>query len=358
VPNFDAMNETDVREIIVRPMLGRLGFEHGTLANIRTEVQLRYDRAFLGRKNPSKDPPLVGRADYICEAISYGRWIVEVKAPSHELTQDDVDQAHTYSAHPSIGAIYFILTNGREFRLYLVGKLDAPLMLWKQEDNDQMLPVLINILGYDAIKKRAEFLTPDVDKPLGMGLPSKVRIIGGEVQYGEHKSDHPLFRIDAMKGTVGQITGKTLSRANDGRLLAIVSVRSPYQQLADLNKLAGLEDYEFYCAEEFISSEPAKPTIFQNVVTASLQPGVAATILPGVAPIPLPFGFDCTVFTEAVGYTEGNTFKGVLSFRYDYKIIRGRPIGIPQVDMLIRNSPPTAKLEGEGDFVVNWARWS
>lgn len=54
-PNFDTMNETDVREIIVRPLLHRLGYEHGTVANIRTEVPLRYDRAFLGRKQPKRD---------------------------------------------------------------------------------------------------------------------------------------------------------------------------------------------------------------------------------------------------------------------------------------------------------------
>src|SRR4051794_15430324 len=103
-PDFDSMNETDVREIVVRPLLTRLGYAHGTHANIRTEVTLRYERAFLGRKNPSKDPALVGRADYICDAVSYGRWAVEVKSPQHELTQDDVEQAHTYCAHPEISA--------------------------------------------------------------------------------------------------------------------------------------------------------------------------------------------------------------------------------------------------------------
>lgn len=357
MPNFDTMNETDVREVIVRPMLSRLGFEQGTPANIRTEVQLRYDRAFLGRKNPSKDPPLVGRADYICEAISYGRWVVEVKGPQHELTQDDAEQAHTYSAHPGIAAIYFMLTNGREFRLYLVGKVDAPLMSWKYEETDQFFPVLINIVGYDAIKKRADFLTPDINKPLGLGVPSRVRIIGGEVRYGQHKSTHPLFRIDALTGMVGQITGKTIGRADDGRLLAVVAVRSPYQQFAELNKLAGLDDYEFYCAQEFISSDPAKPTIFQNVVTANLPPGVPARVLPGIPPVPLPIGFSCTVFTEATGYTEDAAFKGLLSFRYDYKIVRGRPTGNPQIDMLIASSPQTAIVEGVGDFIINWAPW-
>jgi hypothetical protein len=75
-PDFNSMNETDVREVIVRPLLERLGYAHGTDATILTEKTLRYDRSFLGHKKPQKDPPLKGRADYICEAISFGRWVV------------------------------------------------------------------------------------------------------------------------------------------------------------------------------------------------------------------------------------------------------------------------------------------
>jgi hypothetical protein len=59
--DFDSMNETDVREIVVRPLIERLGYRHGTEATIHTEKILRYDRAFLGRKNPKKDPPLTRR---------------------------------------------------------------------------------------------------------------------------------------------------------------------------------------------------------------------------------------------------------------------------------------------------------
>lgn len=112
-PSFESMNEQDVREEVVRPFLHELGYRHGTPATIKTEQALRYDRAFLGRKKPQKDPLLEGRADYICEAVSYGRWVVEVKSPQFDISQDDVEQAHTYSAHPEIAATYFIVTNGR-----------------------------------------------------------------------------------------------------------------------------------------------------------------------------------------------------------------------------------------------------
>jgi hypothetical protein len=183
-PDFNSMNETDVREIIVRPILTRLGYAHGTQANIRTEVPLRYDKAFLGRKDPKRDPTLVGRADYVCEAISYGRWTVEVKSPNHLLGQDDVEQAHTYSAHPGVAASHFLLTNGREFRLYATGQLDRPILEWKFEDTEQHMMTIFNIVGPEAIRKLTKTLRPDVNKPLAAGMPSRMRIVGGEVRYG------------------------------------------------------------------------------------------------------------------------------------------------------------------------------
>jgi hypothetical protein len=349
-PDFDTMNETDVREIIVRPLLSRLGYAHGTQANIRTEVPLRYDKAFLGRKNPSKDPPLAGRADYICEAISFGRWAVEVKAPYHVLNQDDVEQAHTYCAHPGVSAIYFILTNGREFRLYATAQLEKPVFDWKYENIEQHMMTLFNILGYEAIRKLTKIVRPDTDKPLAAGIPSKMKILGGEVRYGEHRSNHPLFKTDALNKMIGSVTGGGVERAADSRLCAIVRVRSPYQQLAELNKLAGLEDFHFFCADEFVSTDPEKPTIFQNVVAGRLEPGARATLIPGMPAIAMP-GFQYSVYTDAIGYLVGETFVGVLSFEYDYQLMRD-PSGNPRLDAVLATTPPTAKLEGQGEFTI------
>lgn len=351
-PDFDTMNETDVREIIVRPLLDRLGYAHGTKANIRTEVSLKYDRAFLGRKNSAKDPPLRGRADYVCEAISYGRWVVEAKGANEELTRDDAEQAHTYCAHPEIAATHFLLTNGRVFRLYVTGELDAPLLEWSYDDTEQQMMTLFNILGPEAVKKRAGLVRHDTAKPLGMGLPSKLKIVGGEVTYGEHHSDHPLLASDALNGSVGAVTGVEVKRLDDGRIQAVVAVRSPYQQLAELNRLAGMGDYEFLTSDEFISTDPHNPTILQNVVEGRLAPGGKFRMMPGMPEMELPIGFAFTVFTEATGFIENGEFKGVLSFDYDYQMIRGRPSGIPQLDMMIAHSPPTAKLTGEATFRV------
>ena len=127
-PPFETMNETDVREAILRPLLHDLGWKIGTKANIRTEVILRYPKVFLGHKK-EKDPDLVGRVDYICDLIGVARWIVEAKAPSHDLSKADVQQAHTYASHPEVNATYFLLSNGRAFQIYQTSYIEAHINL-------------------------------------------------------------------------------------------------------------------------------------------------------------------------------------------------------------------------------------
>jgi hypothetical protein len=63
-------------------------------------------------------------------------------------------------------------------------------------------------------------------------------------------------------------------------------------------------------------------------------------------------GFQFTVYTEATGYFVEETFVGVLSFEYDYLLMRGRPSGNPQLDAALAATSPTAKLEGQGDFTI------
>ena len=215
--SFDTMNETDVRETIVRPLIERLGYRHGTDANIITEKTLRYEKAFLGRKNPKKDPPLVGRADYICEVVSFGRWVVEVKAPAESVSQDAVEQAHTYASHPEIAATFFLVTNGRTFQLYETSKLLEPALAWEYEDEDDNWLRLFNLLSPEAFRKRARLTLVDPGMPLGIGLASRLRIIGGTVTYEEHKGNHPFLQADSLNGMALPVVGGYVTRGDDRR---------------------------------------------------------------------------------------------------------------------------------------------
>ena len=301
-PDFDTMNETDVREILVRPLIDQLGYRHGTEATIIIEKTLRYEKAFLGRKNPKKDPPLVGRADYICEVNSYGCWVVEVKSPTEFLTQDVVEQAHTYASHPEVAATFFLVTNGRTFRLYETSKLERAALEWEYKDQDDNLLRLFNILSPAAFRKRAKLTLVDPGMPLGKGLASRLRIVGGSVTYEEHKGSHPFLQLGSIDGLSLPVTGGFVSRAEDKRIVGQLRMAKVAAGIQDFNAILGIsDDYDFFTAAEFLSNDPKRPNIFQNWTETNVALGTPINIA-GLPLVPMPLQTASTAFTEAIGY--------------------------------------------------------
>jgi Type I restriction enzyme R protein N terminus (HSDR_N) len=354
VPKFNDMNETDVREIIVRPLLNRLGYEHGNENSIRTEQTFRYAKAFLGRKNIAKDPPLVGRADYILEVAAVGRWVVEVKGAAEELSRDVVEQAHTYAAHPEVSALFFMVTNGRSFRLYRTSSLDAPIMSWDFEEAEEVFLALANLVGPDAIRRKMKLLKPDAGKPLGRGLGSEVQIIGGWIQYEDHVSNHPLlnFAMNDVNGLRLPITGGTVGRADDARLHAKLNTAKAMPMVGELSELLEVTDgYDFYATDELISTDQERPTIFKNLIHSDVPVGTQMKV-PGLGTIAAPFGFRFAATTEAVGFVEGDVFKGTMALNYQFAFMGMPPMVKASMEAQFGPFPPHPQASGGGLFEV------
>jgi hypothetical protein len=349
-PQFETMNETDVREVIVRPLLERLGYRHGTQAPIRTEVPLRYDKAFLGRKKPSKDPPLRGKADYVCDAVPYGRWVVEVKSPAEVLTRDDREQTHTYAAHPEIAAAFFMLTNGRQFELYRTSVLDGPVLTWSYAETEDKLLSLFNLVGPAALEKLANLVRSDPGKPLGPNVTSSLRILGGSVVYEEHTSTLSWL-TDAISGLSLPIVGGFVRRTDDGRIHANVEVANAAAMMRGLNAAMGIDDkYDFYSAAEYLSVDLEAPTIFQNFVQTVLPKGTMLAV-PGLPRVPAPFRYEMKAFTEAVGFIEANRFKGTMTLDYDLSFTGLQPMMRMQIEMQLGlKLPERATMLGVGSY--------
>ncbi len=67
--NIESMNEDDVAGELIRPLCRALGYSQGNPeANLRSQVSLQYDKAFLGHKDGKKTP------FYAVDRISYARW--------------------------------------------------------------------------------------------------------------------------------------------------------------------------------------------------------------------------------------------------------------------------------------------
>jgi hypothetical protein len=352
-PDFATMNETDVREHIVRPLLERLGYRHGTNANIRTELRLTYSHTFLGRKNPKKDPPLAGRADYICDAISFGRWVVEVKAPGEELTQSAIQQAHTYASHPEVSAAFFLVTNGRDFKLYETGKLAEPILKWSFNDANAVWDRLFNIVSPQAIQKRARLTLDDPGKPLGKCLASKLRIIGGEIIYEYHESNHPLLKNDYITGLRLPVTGGSVQRSEAGLIIGHVYFASVAPLSQELNEALGIADgFDFSSVTEYLSEDPEHPNIFQNH-SQKLTPAGTLITVPGLGKLPVPFEIASSALTEAVGFVENDKFQGTFQISYEFRLGEMPPKIRVEMEGKMGRIPATGQSEGSGRFEID-----
>lgn len=340
------MNETDVRELIVRPLIHRLGYELGTSCNVRTEVRLTYDQRILGRRKPRTDHRMGGFVDYVCDVVSCGRWIAEVKAPHIELSEADWEQAHSYAAHPEIAATYFLLTNGQVFRAYSMLEPRKPILEWTFEQQDLLWINIQNLLGPQQLRRKVEREQRNRGKALAEGLPSRVEVVGGRLDYGDYDAD-PVYSeaLHQFVGLRATVESGYLSRDESGRLHGHLKIAGPTAQWDAFNKLAGIEGYDFSSADEYVSTDQDHPTIFQAMTHFSVPAGASLRGFPGVPPNvdKLPFALEVSAFTQAVGFVSDHTLRGVFTIVYAGKLPRSIEQDLPKPLMFTHG----------GEFYVN-----
>lgn len=338
--DIDTMNEDDVSGELVRPLCRALGYTHGNPeANLRSQISLQYDKVFLGHKNGAKDPILRGRPDFICEVISYARWVVEAKKPSVHLSQDDSYQAHTYATHPEIAAEYYLLTNGREFRLYRVGQPDNAIWHWTKEDTDELLPALRAFLGPAAMKKRAH-VTIDKGKPLAEGLGSTANIIGGHIVYAKNCSN---FTDNlGMDGLVNTVVGNRIYRTDEGLIAGEVNLKSAFAHMDAMFDGFGFYPLRFNTAEEYLSSDRERPTLLQGLLSVAMPAGTQFPKTPLSPGGVLPINVQASAYVEVLGFLEATKFVGTFAMNCEYSVQNGAHFGLP----------PELKLMTEGTFEI------
>lgn len=315
--DFARFSEADVREEVIAPLLRHLGYKTGTENDVIREQPLRYDKSFLGRKNPKRDWPLRGRADYICEAQGRVRWTIEAKPPGNGIALDDIEQAYTYAIHPEVRAVYFCLCDGHEFRVYqcLDAPATEPLVAWKYEHLNDVLQNIENMLGPAALLRDFPRPAPDTGRPLAPGLRSLVRITGGHIVFTASQPTIPMF----MNGYTVYVTGGAVQRNEKGQLLAWLNTRSPYEALQQLNERLGLAKFEIASEDTVVSTDEGNPTVLHSSRQVFLAKGeVLPNPLTGIA-MELQTNLTCDVRTTATGILKGQVFQGVFEAVYGYQ---------------------------------------
>jgi hypothetical protein len=311
---FDELNETDVREEVLTPLLRSLGYRSGTENNIIREQSLRYQKSFLGRKSPLKDPPLRGKADYILEVQHTVRWVLEAKAPGVEIGADEIEQAWSYANHAEVRAVYFALCNGRHFVVFQTnhGPDSRPLLSVPYAEFSHTLRQIAGFLGPEALLRDHPRQEIDVGEPLGPGLRSVVRITNGVIRYENSNLAMPAFselQIGIAEGAI--------ERDEERRLVSYVRTTSPIRSLQLSNQRLGLDILEMVSPDEYLSTDPARPTRFRYERHVILPEGEETLDLNTWCPVVFTKNIHCHTLAEASGVLVGRTFRGSFVTRID-----------------------------------------
>jgi len=306
---FLQLNEADIREEVIAPLLRRLGYRSGTVNNVIREqpLSLRYPRAFLGRKNPNKDPLLRGKADYICEVQGPIRWVIEAKPPSVEITLDDIEQAFTYANHPEVRAVLYCVCKGHELKVFQtnLGPDAEPLLSIEYPEFNRRFDEIGNLLLPESIRR--EFRTHGIDtgKPLGPGLRSIVRVTGGQIEYLKNSWNLPY-----LNNFILAITGGSIERNESGQMIAVIKTLSPYASFQRLNERIGMEEIEATSEDNVVSTDPSNPTRFVSRRTVIFPQGERVLNLETWREDVFQMNIPCETLTTAEGVLDGQVFSG------------------------------------------------
>jgi hypothetical protein len=331
---FDRMNEADVREEVLAPLIRLLGYRTGTAFNVIRELSLRYPRIFLGRKDLRKDPELRGKADYIMEVQGRIRWVIEAKPPGVDMVTDDIEQAYSYASHSEVRAVYFVLCNGREIRVYLTQNAPnvGPILSLRYEQLDEKYPRLIDILGPEAIERDFPDRPSSTSPPIGPGLRSIVRVASGIIRY-ERTSPHD----PALSQLQTAIVDGAVERDEKNRLVAFLRTQAPIRTLQEFNERMGLSDFEMVSNDSQLSIDLDRPTIFANSNTVVLPEGTELLDMRTWKQVLLPVSLRCDVVAIASGVLHENTFSGQFA------------------SVMQMRGPPAMNMRLEGEFFVRLA---
>ena len=325
----DSTNETDIREEIATPLLSLLGYQRGTENDILRELSLSYDRNFLGRKK-NNDPPLRGRADYVLSVTGAGRWALEIKAPSEDITQDVIDQAISYARHPEVSGTYAVILNGKRLVVFHNSQKssDKPIVDLEVQSPEQLASQLCGLLSPSAIRRDCSPPVVDLGIPLADGFRSSANITGGTITYSDFvwKCNSPLpkqqievlneicRRMSTLRST---IIGGVVWRDDTSRIKAKLDWAFPHDQLLQFARDKNLLNAEYISLSEKISSDPENPTIFDVIDNVSVSEGEILfdivrwdTQIAGIA-------LSMTYRGQATGYIQNGVFNG--SFQAEYE---------------------------------------
>jgi hypothetical protein len=306
--DFDRLrNEAGVREEVIRPLLDALGYRACTEYDVIYELPVSV-RVSLGREKDS-DPVLYGRPDYMLEIRKCIRWVIEAKAPTAAISEEDISQACTYARVPRIDAALYAICNGRELQVFdsRAARGAPPVLHVQYEELGSRYRDVYNVLSPEAMERRFRDLQLDFSRPVGPGFPAQARITGGVIEYDSVPPGAPGMRDLRLS-----IVGGAVQRGAGSGLVAWIEASAPTRPWQSFNERLGLKSFDMVSADHALSTDASKPTVFRYSKPTTFPAGTVFPRIPGFIEEEQTLLANVTVHitVEAAGSLTGHTFAG------------------------------------------------
>jgi hypothetical protein len=135
--------EDAVRELVIAPILNRLGYPPTGSQRVTRSKTLRHPFIRVGtRKHPVTTVP-----DYMIYVDDKPCLVLDAKAPTEDvLAEDHVQQSYSYAIHPEVQCKEFGLCNGRELVIFSICQPE-PLLHLRYEEFEERWEAIEKLLG-------------------------------------------------------------------------------------------------------------------------------------------------------------------------------------------------------------------
>ncbi|MDE2166227.1 MAG: hypothetical protein KGJ66_07805 [Alphaproteobacteria bacterium] len=174
---------------------------------------------------------------------------------------------------------------------------------------------------------RRDCIRPQVDlrTPLAPGFRGAAVIVGGwnkqlEITI-ETKLQIPSAAMAALEtqnakmiGIQSTVKGGKIWRDESSRIRARVSWHPPHEEMRPFLEAVHLDDFEYVCLDETISTDAAKPSVFEILGSYELREGQVYYDLLQWKSRVLGFDSDTVIQGQATGYLADDKFCGIANF--------------------------------------------
>ena len=181
--------EDSVREIIITPLLTRLGYSPSGPNRIIRSKSLKHPFIYAG----TRKCPITLIPDYTLLHDTTALLVLDAKRPTEDvLKRENVQQAYSYAIHPEIKSQHFALCNGKSLAIFNVD-VSEPLLVVAFEDYESKWTEIERYLAPRFLKQPLlRRFAPDFGsalKRMGLRETTKFTILGAQLNMFARVND-------------------------------------------------------------------------------------------------------------------------------------------------------------------------